>query len=381
MQSPTSRVREKEQPEPEHEGVELLSVTVDKRNEAEQKAEKWAQKERRESLNRARHEAAKQRQRIRGKQVSQAVDPDRQEAIRKFRRLKYKEQMKKREADDNERAKLLQERAQKAEQAAVRRRLERRRTLPSRLLSLSHREAGEHELKIESLLRGEPLFSLENAATKEPMVQFSVDHLARLQPGRWLNQEIIDWYICVVTSRDTAACLFLGAEFLRQLMMKNQGPAFVVDFHRPVALRGVVGGERYCALEGARLILAPANPNANHWVLIAIFPDQRKISCCDSLSPGPKGSVECRKIARGVMEWVALHEKRRMGTMEGWVTEMVQSLPRQRNTWDCGVHVCDFARMLTVGPHEGASCNDEKATNAFRARLLVYALETALIAF
>ena len=237
-----------------------------------------------------------------------------------------------------------------------------------------------HDMKVESLVRGDPLFVVENDATAELVVQFTVDHLSRLQPGRWLNQEIIDWYFCVLTS-GTTMYLSMGAEFHRQLLMKHQGPKFVVDFHRPATMRGVQGGEWFCALEGRRVILAPANPDGNHWVLIAIFPQQRRICCYDSMSPGPEGSPACRKIVKKMLAWVALHEERRSGTMDGWTGEMVQGLPRQQNTWDCGIHVCDFARMLTLDPPGEVVCKDEEAASRFRARLLVYALETALISY
>ena len=381
MNSPQSTVVGKESPGIGQQGLEFVAVTKDKQTPVQRKRAKWAQKERREELNRERYEAEKQRQqKVLARQQNNAkINRQRQEAMRRLRRQKYKEQIRKRESDESKKAELERERTQRAEQAAARRRLERRKDMPRRLLAVLHRQSAGHELKIKSLMRGEPLFSLENPATEELIVQFCVEHLHRLQPKKWLNQEIIDWYICIIISESASPCLFLGAEFHRQL--QTHGPKFVVDFHRPVTLRGVCEGKQFCALEGTGLILAPANPNRNHWVLIAIFPELRKVCCYDSLSPGPTGSSECRSIVDGLMEWVALHEKRRSGTMKGWISEMVQGLPRQQNTWDCGVHVCDFARMLALGPSEVPLCVDSETANAFRARLLVYALESALVSY
>ena len=334
-------------------------------------------------MNRERHKAWKEKKETTAQKRRNAtpLDQDRQEAMNKHRRMKYREQLKKKEAQAATRAKLEAERAEKAERAAVRRRLERRHNLPDRLLSVLERQRASHDLKVQSLVRGDPLFVVESDTTGELVVQFSLDHLPRLQPGRWFNQEIIDWYICVFASK-RPWCLSLGAESHRQLLIPHQGPEFVADFHRPPSLRGVGEGEGFCALEGTRVILAPANPDGNHWVLVAIFPGQRRVCCYDSLSPGPKGSVACQTIVKGIMKWVALQEERRSGTMDGWRHEMVQGLPRQKNTWDCGVHVCDFARQLTMDPPgEHLLCTDEPATNTFRARLLVYALETALISY
>ena len=381
MNSPASGVRKEVTPSVP-EGVQIVSLTVDERNETERKEEKWALKDRREEANRNRHQREKiQAQRTLEKRASRTTREEQKlKAMNRLRRLKYKERMEKREADENERAKVHKDKARKAEQAAVKRRADRRKNMVARLSSVLEQQSAAHDLKIESLVRGDPLFTVENKATDEMIVQFSLDHLPRLQPRRWLNQEIVDWYLCMLTSGNEE-CLTLGAEFHRQLLMKNQGPEFVVDFHRPAALRGVQDGERFCALEGLRVILAPANPDGNHWVLIAIFPEQRKVSCYDSLSPGPKGTAACRKIVKGILSWVALHEMRRSGSIDGWTHEMVQGLPRQKNTWDCGIHVCDFARMLTREPPGTPLCTDEVAANTFRARLLVYALETALISY
>ena len=49
------------------------------------------------------------------------------------------------------------------------------------------------------------------------------------------------------------------------------------------------------------------------------------------------------------MEWIALQEKRRFGSIDGWSYEFVQGLPRQQNMSDCGVRVCDYARMIVAG--------------------------------
>ena len=388
LNSPASELRERKQTRtsgsPLALDVQFVSVNADTRSEVKRKKDKWARKERQETANQSRYEVDKDRvQRTIQKraQASTLRDRQRQEAMRRLRRLKYKERVKKREADETEKAKLEAERIQKAERATKKRRLERRKTLASRLATVLQRESVSHEMKIESLVRGDPLFAMENSATGELVVQFSIDNLQRLQPGRWFNQEIVDWYLCVLTS-DSKTSMSLGAEFHRQLLAKHQGPEFVADFHRPMALRGVREGERFCALEGMRVIFAPANPNGNHWVLMAIFPDQRKICCFDSLSPGPKGSSACQRIMKGIWGWVALHEKRRSGTMNGWSREMVQGLPRQTNTWNCGVHTCDFARMLSLDQPAGEPiCTDEDSANMFRARLLVYALETALISY
>ena len=363
-------------------GVQLVSVGKDTRDDATRKAEAWARMERQETLNRARYDREKIRaQLLKEKQASSRMkDRERQEAVRRLKRMKYRERIKKREADQVQKAKLELERAQKSQQAAARRRVERRKTLVSRLSTVLDAQSVSHDKKIESLTRGDPLFTVENSAIEEIYVQFTLDHLTRLQPGRWLNQEIIDWYLSVLTS-DSRTCVSLGAEFHRQLLMKHQGPRFVIDFHRPVALRGVEEGERFCALEGPRVILVPANPDGNHWVLIAIFTQKRTVCCYDSLSPGPKGTLACRRIIKRIMSWIALHEKRRSGTMDGWTHEMVQGLPRQENTWDCGVHTCDFARMVSFDPPKDPVCTSDERTNQFRARLLVYALETALISY
>ena len=254
MNSPGSGLREPQPSSKPPEGeVEIVATAVGGRSGAERRDDDaWALKERREADNRINHENAKKRaERTQERQRSRGhISSQRQEALLRMRRLKYKEQIAKREANEKEKTKLREERALKAHQAAERRRVERRRSLLGRFSGIAREQSASHDLKVASLLRGDPLFSIENTSTQEVIVQFSLDYLPRLQVGRWFNQEIIDWYMCIVTSQYRSDCLYLGAEFHRQLLTRHKGPYYVADFHRPPSLRGVREGQGYCALEG-----------------------------------------------------------------------------------------------------------------------------------
>ena len=366
--------------------VELVGVAV-KRSDEEIAREVMALESRRIEKNRALDAENQERARRKAEKARRLPPPStaKMEAVNKRRRERYRRLVEKRENDATEKRKLLLERESKAAKATRQRADTRRNELPRALAALAKTKRLTHSMKVESLARGDPLVVAENPRTREQSVQITLDHLPRLQSGKWLNQTLIDWYLFFVTS-DKPDCLPLGTDFSRRLMADpnlGAGPMSVIDHHRPTDMRGVLRGDDFCALENPRVIVAPVNVEGNHWALVAIFPKDRNIRFYDSLASGPVGSSSSRAIMRQFFEWVMLHEQRRGGTMYGWEPVYVQGLPRQTNSWDCGVHVCDYVQMLaSTGTDESKLlCTDEKEADKFRAKMLVYVLETTLLSY
>lgn len=360
--------------------IQVVSVSKEVRSNEELAQEAQVLEERRTKRNRERDEKEKER-RIRALRRPK-MDKNKVEAINKARREKYREQIRRREADEAEKEKLGFDRERKAAKSARDRADTRRRELPMELNALIRRKKIVHSLKRASLVRGDPLVVLENPRTREISVQVSVDHLPRLMAGQWLNQTIIDWFVCLATS-DKPQFLPMGTDFYRLMSdSKKGGPRSVIDHHRRMEKRGVPNGDDFCALESATVVLAPVNVDENHWVLVVVNTKERSIQYYDSLGPGPTGTSSARRIIRNFWDWVELQERRRNGTMDNWEPVYVQGLPRRTNTYDCGVHVCDFVQMIVSGGDISTlTCTDEKGANEFRAGLLIHMLEAALLSY
>lgn len=364
--------------------IEIMPVAEYVASEEEAKRRALAVEARRIEKNRAADEKRQERERRAALRLARPkVEKSKLDATNKARREKYRQLVRRREADEVEKQKLAFERAEKAAKSARDRVASRRRDIPRELSAIARTKRTSHSMKIDSLARGNPLLVVENPRTKDICVQLTLDHLPRLGHGQWLNQTIIDWYLCFV-SYQQPNCTVLGTDFYRLMSdkTKGDGPKFVIDHHRPLNMRGVLRGEDFCALERTRVIIVPVNVNGDHWVLVAIFPAERQVRYYDSLTPGPAGTSSSRKVVRRFMRWVELHEERRNGTMRDWEPVYVQGLSRQTNSWDCGVYVCDYAETIASGQDETKLfCTSEEQADRYRARLLIYILEASLLSY
>ena len=288
------------------------------------------------------------------------------------------------EAKQSEAAKdtLAKRRARAAERSRMRRVLERRSSLAAKLLlGMEEKPCALREKKIESLANGSPLFCTYNPATNSADSQMKVSDLGCLLPGKWITDNVIDWFVAAIVSVYRDECFLYATHFSNVILLsKKTGTSSLRSGGG--GSRGAVGFMAKPALEmaGRKLLLFPTNVNGNHWILGAIVVGRKEVIVLDSLyvSGGTKSS---RKLGDALLRWVYEHERQASRSTKEWKVVHATDIPRQSNSDDCGVHVCDNARVLVsgLGPTPVTHmCTSEESTTRFRYRLLVYSLETAI---
>eukprot|EP01039_Chlorochromonas_danica_P002907 gene2907-3173_t len=176
--------------------------------------------------------------------------------------------------------------------------------------------------------------------------KFSIDmtreKIVCLREYTWLNDEVINFYMCMLQERDKALCEkytgrkpshYFNSFFMTKL---QEGGKYAYSQVRRWSRKFDV-----FALEK---VFIPINIHNTHWTLAVVYMQEKKIVFYDSMSGG--GMVYLRDLKR----WVADEHRDKKGTdldMSSWTTMSAQGIPQQRNGYDCGVFVVMCADYLT----------------------------------
>lgn len=153
-----------------------------------------------------------------------------------------------------------------------------------------------------------------------------------LENASWLNDNIINSYLHLLTKEAPLqnACF---SSFFFQVYLKN-GFEHVQRWHRKIDIFA------------CRLILVPIH-SRHHWCLVAVDNKDKSIIFYDSMRSG--GMRYLMKIKAYMNEEAAA---RQTAPIE-WTLQSKEGIPKQRNTSDCGVFVCQYAKRL---------CYDQQVT-------------------
>jgi sentrin-specific protease 1 len=125
-------------------------------------------------------------------------------------------------------------------------------------------------------------------------------------------------------------------------------------------------------LSAVDYILIPINQNDVHWTLVSLSCNEKSLRFYDSL--GGEGGEILKLIAN-------FFSKITNTPYNEWQIEIMKNIPRQNNSYDCGVFVCQYAYCISKGVAFNFKQNDminirqimkeELATGKLRERLLV----------
>lgn len=177
---------------------------------------------------------------------------------------------------------------------------------------------------------------------------FTRDDLALLEPGMWLNDSIINFYVmllrkvgetCIADGR-TGACAWTFSSFFYTRLIQH---ASRYDFP------GIARWTKTVDVFAYERLLIPINRSNTHWALAVIDMRKRTVSYYDSLR-GTGNDVTttlCRWLGD---EYKAKKDKAAAaGFSENDIFKSAPApdgLSRQRNGVDCGVFVCAMLTCL-----------------------------------
>ena len=174
--------------------------------------------------------------------------------------------------------------------------------------------------------------------------------LETLHPGQWLYDDVIDAYMALLQHNSVnQKNIFLGSLFYSTFTLTGQlsrGEQNDAKYEgKPPSVRHALvrNYTRKHNTTGPVKIFLPTSVGGNHWVLIVVDVEKKRIISMNSY----KNSAYNKDVVVAMDEMLAWIEqehikKKKPFDKKKWTTEAM-TVPRQRNSIDCGVFVCMYA--------------------------------------
>ncbi|KAF8597822.1 cysteine proteinase, partial [Ceratobasidium sp. AG-I] len=150
----------------------------------------------------------------------------------------------------------------------------------------------------------------------------------RLRPGRWLNDEVVNFYLAIVRQR-------------------AENYVFNTFFYEKCdQYESVKGWTNNINIFTKNMIFIPIHIDGNHWICAVIRPQSMVIEIYDSMK------VERRNVYQRLCKYlVQEYRERRLGRIKpaDWVYHVNPDAPMQSGSVDCGVFVCQYIDYLSRG--------------------------------
>lgn len=187
---------------------------------------------------------------------------------------------------------------------------------------------------------------------------------SRFQDGCWLSDESINYFLKNLVQPSHEHVHFYTSYFFNHLVVRSGLYNFdeVIRWHNPIE------GDLF-QLDS---LFIPINRANEHWLLLHIQPQLRRVRLYDSLGPDPRNEVYLQNIMRYLFD-VASHLGQQVGRFRAWkrqwdVEDTRDDSPRQGNTYDCGIFTILNAALLANGSTLDATTYTQHDINHSRAR-------------
>lgn len=191
---------------------------------------------------------------------------------------------------------------------------------------------------------------INNTIVSHYSIDISIRDLQTLYYGRWLNDNVMDFYFNLITDK-TDSCF-----------------GWTTHFFTTLQARGYQGVGRWSKrkkvnVNTTNLILIPINIMSTHWALAVVDNEYKTITYYDSLSSN--GNLSALLLIKGYM----IEEgKKNNSPIDYEEFELIPNFetPQQQNGSDCGVFTCICAKFIATNKPLTYTQNDMKI---FRRRM------------
>ncbi|ODV91388.1 hypothetical protein CANCADRAFT_25506, partial [Tortispora caseinolytica NRRL Y-17796] len=162
-------------------------------------------------------------------------------------------------------------------------------------------------------------------------IEVTIRDLSTLGEHNWLNDNIIDFYLALVTERSRT-----NGDLKKSF-------CFSTHFYTTLATKGYAGVERWARRKKVEIkeqdyVFVPVNLNNTHWCLSVINRNKKRFEYYDSLGGG------AGKAFRLLREYLSAQTGET--DLSDWDDYTSKDSPLQQNGYDCGVFTCKTAELL-----------------------------------
>lgn len=162
-------------------------------------------------------------------------------------------------------------------------------------------------------------------------IDLSVRDLQTLCDGNWLNDNVIDFYLNLVSD------------------LSPQVYCWTTHFFTTLKLKGYQGVARWAKRRKVNvfekaMVIVPINIMSTHWALAVIDNKKKTISYYDSLSSS--GNLNA---IRTLQDYMTKEAERLLVPVAQYELRPNVKTPQQQNGYDCGVFTCTVAKYISHG--------------------------------
>ena len=185
------------------------------------------------------------------------------------------------------------------------------------------------------------LFENHTVVTTLYKFDMTVLKIQCLKPTCWLNDEVVNFYMCMLQARDTNLCIKYSSRvasyFFNSFLVKK-----LLDEKDAYDYKSVASWTKNINPFNMDKLFFPVNLGNYHWALAVVYMKEKCITYYDSL--GYDGT----KYMDGLMKWIVDEAKKRRVEIEEdkWSANRVDP-PKQTNGYDCGVFLIMYADFLS----------------------------------
>ncbi|CAO3647615.1 unnamed protein product [Cunninghamella echinulata] len=158
----------------------------------------------------------------------------------------------------------------------------------------------------------------------------------KLYPETWLNDEIINFYMELLTKRSNEQ----SSSSLSSIHCFN---TFFCSTLRDQGYDKVRRWTKKVDIFDKELLLIPIN-YSYHWTLGVIDMAKKTVAVYDSLNGNHDSTIQ---LLFNYLEMEHMDKKKRPFDKTNWVSATPSNIPQQQNMSDCGVFTCMFAERLS----------------------------------
>ena len=167
-------------------------------------------------------------------------------------------------------------------------------------------------------------------------IVMKVEKFRCLKPNLWLNDEVLNFYMDLLQERDNKICIECDKKtsyyFSSFFMVK------LFDEAKKYNFEGVKKwSKRFKVFEQDKIFI-PINYGNNHWFLIVVYIQQKKIIFYDSIAEDNRAKMYLFLTARWLQD-EAKFKNQNIDINDWKLINAGRNIPQQTNSFDCGVYV------------------------------------------
>ncbi|KAK9454325.1 hypothetical protein V1511DRAFT_501700 [Dipodascopsis uninucleata] len=201
-------------------------------------------------------------------------------------------------------------------------------------------------------------------------IDITVRDIRTLGDGQWLNDNIIDFYLEMITQRSRISTTD-GLSIPRSFV-------YTTHFYTTLSNKGYKGVSRWAkrkqlVLDQTDYIFVPINVHNTHWCVSIINLKNRRFEYYDSLGGGAGDAFD------HLRQYIVNESKQQvydLNDIDYWTEYVSKDSPMQENGYDCGVFTCKTIEVLS---RNGLFSFSQKDMSIIRRRMIYEILEKQIM--